>query len=142
MKWIIALIACALAVPSWAQQAKTIKDIEVHYAALNSTFLTPQIAKSYQLRRNGHTAILNLSILDLSKAGKPATQATITATSKNLVGNTRKLAFNEFKEGSAIYYIAEFPITNEENITFDINIDAGTKGAGTIKFNQKFYVEE
>ncbi|CAH0538507.1 DUF4426 domain-containing protein [Vibrio marisflavi] len=142
MKWITALVISLLAFPSWAEQAKTIKDLEVHYSALNSTFLTPQIAKNYKLKRNGYTAILNISILDRSKAGKPATEATINATSKNLVGNSRKLAFNEIKEGDAIYYIAEFPITNEENITFDINIDAGTKGAGTIKFNQKFYVEE
>ena len=46
------------------------------------------------------------------------------------------------KEGDAIYYLAEFPISNEENLTFDIDVNAGMKGAGKLKFSQKFYVEQ
>ncbi|MFB9216742.1 DUF4426 domain-containing protein [Vibrio sinaloensis] len=140
--WISLMLASLLAVPAWAGQFKTIKDVEVHYSAFNSTFLTPQVARSYKLKRNGYSALLNISVLDNYQAGKPAITAKITGTAKNLIGQTRELSFREVKEANAIYYLAEFPISDEENLTFTIDVNAGNKGTGTLKFTQKFYVEE
>ncbi|EGA69288.1 hypothetical protein VISI1226_18931 [Vibrio sinaloensis DSM 21326] len=140
--WISLMLASVLAVPAWAGQFKTIKDVEVHYSAFNSTFLTPQVARSYKLKRNGYSALLNISVLDNYQAGKPAITAKITGTAKNLIGQTRELSFREVKEANAIYYLAEFPISDEENLTFTIDVNAGNKGTGTLKFTQKFYVEE
>lgn len=139
---LLSALLMAAAVPAQAQQAITIKDIEVHYSAFNSTFLTPQVATQYQLTRNGYSAILNVSVLDTAALGKPATEAKLSGQAKNLIGNIRELKFREVKEGDAIYYLAEFPISNEENLTFDIDVNAGMKGAGKLKFSQKFYVEQ
>ncbi|MDN3614037.1 DUF4426 domain-containing protein [Vibrio gallaecicus] len=140
--WITALLISVIAFPTWAGQFKNIKDVEVHYSAFNSTFLSAEVAKQYQLKRNGYSAVLNISILDNSALGKPATTAKVSGTAKNLVGNTRKLTFREIKEGDAIYYLTEFPITHEENITFTIDVNAGIKGAGPLRFTQKFYTED
>ncbi|EGA65242.1 DUF4426 domain-containing protein [Vibrio brasiliensis] len=141
-KWITLALISMFALPSWAGQFKTIKDVEVHYSAFNSTFLTAQVARSYKLKRNGYSAILNISVLDNSQAGKPAITADISGTSKNLIGQTRQLSFREVKEGDAIYYLAEFPITEEEQLTFNLDVNAGIKGTGRLQFTQKFYVEE
>lgn len=141
-KWITLALISMFALPSWAGQFKTIKDVEVHYSAFNSTFLTAQVARSYKLKRNGYSAILNISVLDNSQAGKPAITADISGTSKNLIGQTRQLSFREVKEGDAIYYLAEFPITEEEQLTFNLDVSAGIKGTGRLQFTQKFYVEE
>ncbi|WP_100754388.1 DUF4426 domain-containing protein [Vibrio salilacus] len=141
-QWLVLLLVTTLTLPAWAGQFKTIKDVEVHYSAFNSTFLTAQVARSYQLKRNGYSAILNISVLDNSQVGKPATTATVSGSSKNLIGQTRQLSFKEVKEGDAIYYLAEFPISDEERLTFDIDVNAGIKGTGRLKFSQKFYVEE
>ncbi|MCZ4296364.1 DUF4426 domain-containing protein [Vibrio sinaloensis] len=141
-KWITLALISLFAVQSWAGQFKTIKDVEVHYSAFNSTFLTAQVAKNYKLKRNAYSAILNISVLDNSQAGKPAITAEITGTSKNLLGQTRQLNFREVQEGDAIYYLAEFPISQEEQLTFDLDVNAGIKGTGRLKFTQKFYVEE
>jgi len=140
--WIPLLCSSLLATPSWAGQFKNIKDVEVHYSAFNSTFITAQAARTYKLKRNGYSAILNISVLDNSQVGKPAITAKITGHSKNLLGQIRELDFKEVKEGSAIYYLAEFPISNEENLNFDLEVNAGLKGTGPLKFTQKFYVEE
>lgn len=140
--WLSLLLISLVALPSWAGQSKTIKEVEVHYSAFNSTFLTPKVARSYKLKRNGYSAILNISVLDNYQAGKPAITATLSGHAKNLIGQTRALSFREIKEGDAIYYLAEFPISDEENLTFDIDVNAGNKGAGKLKFTQKFYVEE
>tara|TARA_Y100001956_G_C4128436_1_gene191824 strand:+ start:6712 stop:7143 length:432 start_codon:yes stop_codon:yes gene_type:complete len=141
-KWITLLCVSLLSLPAWAGQFKTIKDVEVHYSAFNSTFLTPQVARSYKLKRNGYSALLNISVLDNYQAGKPAITAKISGSAKNLIGQTRELTFREIKEANAIYYLAEFPISDEENLTFTIDVNAGNKGTGTLKFTQKFYVEE
>ena len=140
--WFVALVISWLALPTFAGQFKTIKDVEVHYSAFNSTFLTPQVASSYKLKRSGYSAILNISLLDRSQAGKPAISGKVTGSTRNLIGQIRDLTFREVKEGDAIYYLAEFTISNEENINFNIDIDAGNQGKGTLKFTQKFYVEE
>ncbi|PMH43728.1 hypothetical protein BCU68_13385 [Vibrio sp. 10N.286.49.B3] len=141
-KWILVTLSILLALPSWAGQFITIKDIEVHYSAFNSTFLTPTIAQEYQLTRNSHSALLNISVIDRSKLGKPATSAKLSGHAKNLIGQIKTLSFREIKEGQAIYYLAEFPISSQENLTFDIHVDAGLAGTGTLRFNQKFYIEE
>ncbi|GAA5645758.1 MULTISPECIES: DUF4426 domain-containing protein [Vibrio] len=141
-QWTIALITALAVTPASAGQFKTLKDVEVHYSAFNSTFLTSEIASSYKLKRNGYSAVLNISVLDTSQVGKPAVTAKVNGTSKNLIGNSRTLDFREVKEGDAIYYLAEFPISNEENLTFNIDVNAGMKGAGNLIFSQKFYVEE
>lgn len=90
-KWIILLLASVFAMPSWAEQFKYIKDVEVHYSAFNSTFLTAEMARNYSLKRNGYSAILNISVLDNLKQGSqrlppifPVTAATWSVKSANL----------------------------------------------------------
>ncbi len=141
-KWMMSLLLTLLALPASAEQQKTIKDIEVPYSAINSTFLTPTVARSYPRTRNGNTAILNISVLDRASLGKPATEAKLTGHAKTLIGNLRELSFKQVKEGNAIYYLADVPISNEEMLTFDIDVDAGLKGAGKLTFSQKFYTEQ
>lgn len=141
-KWITALVFSLLSLSCMAEQFKTIKDAEVHYIAFNSTFLTPEIARNNDIKRSGYNAVVNISVLDNKGLNKPAIEASITGQAKNLLGQTRKLTFQTVKEGKAIYYLAQLPITNEETFTFDIDINAGNKGTGKLKFTQTFYVEE
>lgn len=141
-KVLTALLFIMVTLPTYAEQFKTIKNSEIHYSAFNSTMLTPEVATQYKLKRNGYSAILNISVLDKSQLGKPAINATITGTSRNLIGQIRQLEFKSIKEGNAIYYLTEFPISNEESLTFNINVDAGNTGSGPMNFTQKFYTEE
>ncbi|QIA62391.1 DUF4426 domain-containing protein [Vibrio astriarenae] len=141
-RWMLLLLTALICSPSWAGQYQTFKNVEVHYSAFNSTFLAPKVARSYNLKRNGYSALLNISVLDSGSLGKPATTAKLSGSARNLIGNTKKLTFREVKEGDAIYYLAEFSITNEETLTFNIDVNAGNKGTGKLTFTQKFYVEE
>lgn len=141
-KWGLIVLSGLLSLPVHAEQFKNIKNSEIHYSAFNSTLITAEVATQYQLKRNGHSAILNISVLDNSKLGKPAVDATITGTAKNLIGQIKTLEFKQIKEGQAIYYLAQFSISDEESLTFNINVDAGMTGSGPITFTQKFYVED
>nr|WP_225874281.1 DUF4426 domain-containing protein [Vibrio algicola] len=141
-QWMLLTLCALFSLPSHAEQFKTIKNSEIHYSAFNSSLITADVATQYQLKRNGHSAILNISVLDKSKLGKPAVDAKISGSAKNLLGQTKTLEFKQIKEGKAIYYLAQFAISDQENLTFNINIDAGATGSGPISFTQKFYVEE
>ncbi len=140
-KWLIVVFVSVLTLSAHAGQFKTIKNSEIHYSAFNSTFLTADVARQYQLKRNGHSAILNISVLDNAQLGKPAIEAQITGHARNLIGQMRQLDFKQIKEGNAIYYLAEFAISDEEELTFQLDINAGQTGSGKMNFKQKFYVE-
>lgn len=124
-----------------AEQKQTFANLDVHYIALNSTFLTPKIARAYQIKRSAYNGLINISVLDTNQVGNPGVEAKLTGTARNLLGNSIDLAFREVKEGSAIYYLAEVPFRNEETFTFDIKVESQGK-SNRLKFIQKFYVED
>lgn len=122
-----------------AEQYKTFANLEVHYIAIPSTFIQPEVAKQYAIKRSSHNGLLNISILD-TRNEKQAVKATLTGTGRNLLGQTHTLEFTEIKEGKAVYYLAEYPYTNEEIVNFKVNIKTEKK-SNTLKFQHKFYVD-
>lgn len=114
---------------------------QIHYMALSTTFLTPEISKNYNIKRSRYNAFVNVSILDTLVAGHPPIRGKLTGKAVNLTGNTRVLEFKEVIEGDAIYYIAELPFRNEERYT--INIQASNKDGlnSQISFKQQFYAD-
>jgi hypothetical protein len=125
-----------------AEQFKSIKNIDVHYSAFNSAFLSAEMARQYHLQRTGHEGLINISVLDTSQLGNPAIPSVVKGKVTNLIGQYHQLTFTEVKEGDAIYYLSQFPIEGEDLLSFDISIDAELKGRGDLKFQQQFYVEE
>ncbi len=109
----------------------------VHYSALPSTFLTPEVARSYQIERSRYNGILNIAIHD--KDGK-SLQVNLSGQGKTLIGTVRKLEFQTVREGDAIYYIAEYPYRNEDNVLFTIDIQSPTQG-GEFSFRHTFYTD-
>ncbi len=123
-----------------AENMKKMGDINVHYIALGSTFLTPEIAKSYGIERSRYKGLINISVLDNTQAGNPSKTVNINGKARNDVGQIKSLEFTEVKEGDAVYYLAQVSYTHEETIYFDINItDKGQQH--NLKFSQKFYVD-
>lgn len=138
---LVTLVAILLPFSVSAGQFKAIKEIEAHYVVLNSTFLTPKVARAHDLKRNEYTAIVNVSLLDRLSVGKPAVVGKVTGSVMNLLGQRKALQFKQVREGDAIYYLAQFSIVNEELYRFTIDVDAGLKGKGQIKFNQTLYAK-
>ncbi|WP_160063976.1 DUF4426 domain-containing protein [Psychromonas sp. L1A2] len=122
-----------------AEQFKKFGNLEVHYIAIPSTFIQPEVATQYKIIRSKNNGLLNISILD-TKQNNQAVAATLQGTGKNLIGQTQQLTFTQIKEGKAIYYIAEYPFTNEEIVNFEINLKT-EKASNTLKFQHKFYVD-
>jgi len=135
-----AVLSIAFATVSNAENMKKMNGINVHYIALSSTFLTPEIAKAYGIERSRYKGLVNISVLDNTQEGKPSRTVIINGKARNDVGQIKSLDFTEVVEGDAVYYLAQVSYTNEETIYFDINItDKGKQH--NLKFSQKFYVD-
>ena len=123
-----------------AENMKKLGNMNVHYIAIGSTFLTPEIAKLYDIKRSRYNGLINISVLDNSKQGSPAKRVSITGKAKNNVGQSKIIEFQEVTEGSSIYYLAQVRYDNEETIHFDLTINDGIE-IQHLTFSQKFYVD-
>ncbi|MCU8019184.1 DUF4426 domain-containing protein [Shewanella sp. SM72] len=137
---VLALTASLCGVAN-AEQKETVGNFDIHYMALGSTFLTPIIAKSYGIKRSSYTGIINIAVLDISEANKPAVPVEITGVANNLLDARINLTFKEIREGDAIYYIAEVPYRDDQEINFNIAIKYGNQLNTNLQFKQKFYIE-
>ncbi|AVX91709.1 DUF4426 domain-containing protein [Pseudomonas koreensis] len=112
-------------------------DVTVHYNTFNSTFLTPEIAKAAELIRSKNQGVINVSVI---KDGKPLI-ANVTGTIKDLTSQSVTLNFRQVTEQGAIYYIAQYPVEQQETRTFEIKVQNGDK-INTINFNQELFPGE
>ena len=119
-----------------AEQKKDIGNWEVHYMALTSTFLTPQVALNYDIVRSRYNGLINISVLD--KKSKTAQSVVLNGEVKNLLGVVKNLSFQQVTEGESIYYLATLSFSDQELYRFNITINDGTDQQ-TLKFQHKFY---
>ncbi|WP_076542372.1 DUF4426 domain-containing protein [Shewanella sp. UCD-KL21] len=124
-----------------AEQKQTVGNYDIHYMALGSTFITPAIAKTYGIERSNYNGIVNIAVLDTSQEGNPAVAVEIAGVANNLLDARMDLEFKEIREGDAIYYIAQVPYRDDQQINFNLTIKRGNKLNTSLKFKQKFYVE-
>jgi len=143
MKTLI-LLAASTSLPAVAQQAMEFGDYSVHYNAMSSSMLTPEVAKAYGIRRSDSRALVNISVLKKTDTQMPqAVKATVTATGRNLTGQTRTVEIREIDEDDgAIYYIGELSVRNMETFDFTVLVTPeGNDRPYTVKFRQQFYTE-
>lgn len=117
-----------------AERMEKFGDITVHYNTFNSTFLTPEIAKAAELTRSKNQGVINVSVI---KGGKPL-MAQVSGTVKDLTSKTDPLTFRQITEQGAIYYIAQYPVDQQETRTFEIKVQTGDK-VNTLNFNQELF---
>jgi F420-0:gamma-glutamyl ligase len=141
----LALFLCALclALPAFAadyakpDRKEVFGDTTVHYSAITSSYLQPEIASAAGLIRSKNQGVLNIAVV---KAGKPVA-ANITGTVKDLTGRNLTLTFRQIAEQGAVYYIAQFPIEQQETLTFSINVNAGDD-TKNLSFDQELFPGE
>jgi len=148
MKQILSLIFLigifAISGNAQAQQSQDFGDYVVHYNALNTNFIPPQVAQGYGIKRSSSRALLNLTILKkvMDNPGSPVT-AKVTASGTNLTGQRREIEIREIKDPEgAIYYLGQFPIHNLETYNFTVEVQLENEDDPlVVKFRQQFYTE-
>jgi hypothetical protein len=134
----------AFAVDGAAQQSQDFGDYVVHYNALNTNLIPPQVAQGYGITRSPSRALLNVTVLKkvMDTPGSPVS-ATVTATATNLTGQLREIAIREIKDPEgAVYYVGEFPVHNLETYRFEVRVAVeGEAEPLMVLFRQQFYTE-
>ena len=138
------LLAALTSLPAIAQQAQEFGDYIVHYNALSSSLITPEVAKAYGIRRSDSRALINVSVLkNVENQLAIAVKAQVTASGRNLTGQTRNVDMREIDDGDgAIYYIGELSVRNMETFDFTVVVlPEGQSKPFNVKFRQQFYTE-
>jgi hypothetical protein len=123
-----------------AQQSEIFGPFELHYSVVNTTFLSPEIAATYGISRGKKRAILNLAVRENLADGSTARAMVLQGRTWDLI-QSQSLEFKEIREGTSIYYIAEFAFINEEWRFFEVNFrPTGADQTYTFKFKHQLYV--
>lgn len=115
---------------------------EVYYSVFNSTFVTPDVAKAYQLTRGKDIAMINVSVRkNLDNGENIERRALVSGTKSDLI-HVIGLDFIEIEEKGAIYYLASFKFNHKEALNFTIEIQPDrNKPPITVKFRKALYQE-
>jgi hypothetical protein len=140
----LVLLAALTSLPVLAQQSQDFGDFTVHYNAMRSSMISPEIAKAYGIRRSDSRGLINISVLrNAADHTTTAVKATVTASGRNLTGQTRNIEMREINEGDgAVYYLGELSVRNMETFDFTVTVlPEGQDKPFSVKFRQQFYTE-
>lgn len=116
---------------------------EVFYSVFNSSFISPETAREIGFKRARNTALINISIRKNISDGLSVEKkaSSIVATSYNLI-HKKSLDFTEIIEPGAIYYLAEFKISNDnEKMVISASVTPeGSSQSINIDFQHHFYI--
>jgi hypothetical protein len=116
-------------------------DLILHYSALPTLQLQPEVARQYGLTRSAGRALLNVAVRRTQADGSDiAVAATVSASATNLAGQRQDLRMREVREGDAIYYLAEARISDGETLRFELSATVdGAPRPLAVRFQQDFY---
>jgi len=137
---LLILPMATLANPS---NVKVFDNYEVHYSIFNTSFLSPDIAESYQLVRSGSKALINIAVLEKNQDGVlQNVDATISGDQFDLI-RKEQLTFKEVREQQAIYYLSTIDIQHRTLIYFTFKIKPSTsKSEYTLEFSKELFKDE
>jgi predicted small lipoprotein YifL len=151
--WLLALTALASCgdrgpAPSKAQTAapsepthQVFGDFEVHYNALRTDELAPEVARAYGIERSANRVMLNVALLHKNADGSTTpVDGRVSATAYNLNGQLKDLQMRRITEGSSVYFIGEVGISGSEILVFDIDASPLDQTATyTVQFKREFF---
>jgi hypothetical protein len=141
MKRLLAcLCLCSVAAVSHAEISQEFGTIKVHYNALTTDQLLPEVARAYKIERSKTRGMVTMSILKQNKVGVATPiPAKLTVYVTNLNQQLANIDMREIKEGTAIYYLGEFRVVPPDTLKFNATIEVAGEPKREMVFEQKFY---
>ncbi|MCP3671555.1 MAG: DUF4426 domain-containing protein [Gammaproteobacteria bacterium] len=136
-------ILLLLSSPALAENSTRSGDYTIHHNALKSDFLSPAIAKAYNIQRSKFRGLLNISVIK-NESGTTGTsvKAQIELKVANLNNVPKEIELKQVVEDQAIYYIGDFPVVNREIVNFNLKvIPEGQSRPISARFSQQFYID-
>jgi Domain of unknown function (DUF4426) len=120
---------------------KDFDDLEVHYNAIRTDQLTPEVARAYGIERSPSRVLLNVAMLTKTPGGaaRPV-DGRVSASAHNLNGQLKSLTMRRLQEGPAVYFIGEVGISGDEILVFNIDVEpAAGGGRRSVQFKREFF---
>ncbi|HET8791667.1 MAG TPA: DUF4426 domain-containing protein [Modicisalibacter sp.] len=129
--------------PLHAEQFTRVGDYQIHYSAVNTRFLAPEVAAAYDIPRSKVIALLSVSVLEEQPDGSTeAVPAVVNGRVGSLTGQSQPLAFRTVREDDSIYQLATFRIQPNEPLRFTLNVRYDRNAEPTeVAFMQRFYID-
>jgi hypothetical protein len=139
IRW-LALIPILFVPAAQAEQAEKFGNVEVHYNAMLSTDLLPDVAKTYKIDRSPTRGIVTISVLRKNAMGvAQPIPAKLTAYMVNLSNQLGNIDMREIREGNAIYYLGEFRVSPPNTLKYTVTVEVAGDPKREVNFSQKFY---
>lgn len=141
MKYLLTtILMCTMASAAYAEKAQKFGNMEVHYNALTTDELLPEVARAYKIERSKTRGLLTISVLKKNKMGVPVpVPAKISVFATNLTQQLSQIPMREIKEGTAVYYLGEFRVAPPDTLTYNGVIEVQGEPKREVKFSQTFY---
>jgi hypothetical protein len=135
-----ALCLCSVAAVAHAEISQKFGPLEIHYNALTTDELLPEVARSYKIERSKTRGLVTMSILMRNKLGAlTPVPAKISVYVTNLNQQLTNITMREINEGTAIYYLGEFRVAPPDTLKFTATVEAAGEPKREMVFTQKFY---
>jgi len=123
--------------------SKNFGDYVIHFNAMSTDQLEPDVARAYNIARSKSRAMLNVTILKTAKDSVGMSVAgNVEVSAANLTGQIKNLTLRQIQEGDAVYYIGDVAIANGETLIFDIDAtpDNETRKL-SVRFSRQFFTD-
>ncbi len=136
---ILGLLSSLLSFAAAAEQLLEQDGYQLHYMAMVTQELPPEVARVYGITRSRKQGIV---VLNLQHQDAPLVSVASQTQGRirNLIGQERLDELREVREQDAIYWIATFDFSHLETMRFDFQVTPdGHKRPLQLKFSQQFY---
>ena len=141
MKRLLAAVCLSsIAAVSHAEISQEFGAIKIHYNALTTDQLLPEVARAYKIERSKTRGMVTMSVLKQNSVGvSTPVPAKLTVYATNLNQQLANIEMREIKEGTAIYYLGEFRVAPPDALKFTTTIEVAGEPKREMVFTQKFY---
>jgi uncharacterized protein DUF4426 len=140
----IALLAALMLSPRFGHgaQVQDFGDYIIHYSAISTNQLMPEMAKSYGIERSDKRGFLNIAVQAKSTGESHMVNAEVSAQVSDLTGHSAPIQIRETSENGDIDYIGEFPLSGSGTYIFTVKVTPPNHAqAYVVKFNQEYVVD-
>ncbi|MDZ7851837.1 MAG: DUF4426 domain-containing protein [Halomonas sp.] len=139
-----ASLVLLLTLPAQAQQYEQVGNHQIHYSAVNTSFLPEEVAREHGIQRSRVMALLNVSVIEeLEDGSTRPVSAPVDGSIGGLDGDdAMPLAFRSLRIGDTPSQVAVFRIHEDEPMRFDLRVryDRNAEPA-EVSFIQRFYID-
>lgn len=115
----------------------------LHFNAIRTDELKPEVAKAYNITRSKNRALLNVSMVRKGNGspGRPV-PGSVSAQAVNLTGQLKNLSLREIIEGDAVYYIGDVAVSDGETLVFSVDATPINETSRfSVRFTRQFFTD-